>query len=199
MKLGDLLLSDLERYFHYYGQPGRLPRRRDLWRSFFLPRCLPVTLYRLARSARRNGWTGLAKLITWLNFYLHNLEVSSDCEIGPYLFMPHVAGTVIGAQSIGHHAVIYHQVTIGAKSIEHEHVQRPQIGDHAFIASGARVIGPITLGDHCTIGANAVVIRSFPSNVVLTGIPALSRPAHSDLLAGPDTAQVPARTDRREA
>ena len=196
MRLGQLLRSDLERYFHYYGQPGRIPRRRDLWRSFLLPRCLPVTLYRLARSARVHGWTGLAKLITWLNFYLHGIEISADCDIGPYFFMPHVAGTVIGAQSIGHHAVIYHQVTVGAKSIEHEHVQRPQIGDHAFIASGARVIGPIILGDRCTIGANAVVTRSFPSDVVLTGIPATARPARGELTDG---TEVPAPADRHKA
>jgi len=199
MKLGELLRSDLERYFHYYGQPGRTPRRRDMWRSFLLPRCLPVTLYRLSQSARTHGWTGLSKLFTWLNFYLHNVEISAECEIGPYFFMPHVAGSVIGAQSIGHHAVIYHQVTIGAKSIEHGHVQRPRIGDHAFIASGARVIGPITLGDGCTVGANAVVTRSFPSGVVLTGIPATARSPGNELSGEEREGELGGPPKRRKA
>jgi serine O-acetyltransferase len=88
---------------------------------------------------------------------------------------------VIGAQSIGHHAVIYQQVTIGAKSVQHDHVGRPRIGNHVFIASGARVIGDIELGDNCTVGANAVVTRSAGSNLVLTGIPATSRPTRIEV------------------
>lgn len=174
--LGALLRSDLEAYFTHYGQPGRKARRRDLWRNFLVPRCAPVALYRLARAARLAGWNGLAKLLTWVNFYLHGIEISADCAIGSHFFMPHANGTVIGAQAIGHHAVIYHQVTIGAKAVEFEHVGRPRIGNYAFIASGARIIGDIKLGDNCTVGANAVVTRSAGSDLVLTGIPAKARP-----------------------
>lgn len=194
MTLGALLRSDLERYFHYYGQPGRVPRRRDLWRSFLLPRCLPITLYRLARAAQSSGHSGIAKFLTWMNFYLHNIEISAKCEIGSHLFMPHVAGTVIGAHSIGDHAVIYHQVTIGAKSIEYEHVGRPCIGDYAFIASGARIIGELTLGDRCTVGANAVVMRSFGSNLLLTGIPATPHPRDGEPEPAPRRKERSART-----
>ena len=176
MTTRELMLSDLERYFFYNGHPGRVPRKRDLWRSFLIPRCLPVAIYRLSHGAYRGGWGRLGKLLTWVNFYLHKIEIAANCEIGSHFYMPHVAGTVIGAQSIGHHAVIYQQVTIGAKTIEFEHVGRPRIGDHAFVASGARIIGDLTLGDRCTVGANAVVTKSFGSDLVLTGIPATSRP-----------------------
>lgn len=176
MSLVDLLKSDLERYFEFYGQPGRTPRRRDLWRNFLVPRCLPVALYRLARKAQVSGWPGLAKFLTWLNFYLHGLEIAASCDIGSHFYMPHASGTVIGALSIGHHAVIYHQVTIGAKSVEFDHIGRPRIGNHAMIASGARIIGDIELGDNCTVGANAVVTKSAGSDLVLTGIPAKARP-----------------------
>lgn len=175
LSLTQLLATDLERYFHYNGQPGRTPRRRDLWRNFLIPRCAPVALYRLASAAHREKWGGLAKLLTWLNFYLHGVEISSACEIGPYFFMPHAAGTVIGAQRIGSHAVIYHQVTLGAKEVEFEHVNRPVVGDRVTIASGARVIGAIELGDDCIVGANAVVTHSFGNALVLTGIPAVPR------------------------
>lgn len=175
MPLGSLLASDLERYFHYYGQPGRKVRRRDLWRNFANPRCAPVAFYRLAHASHRRGWRGLAKFITWLNFYLHGVEISSACEIGPHFFMPHVSGTVIGADRIGAYAVIYHQVTLGAKEIDPAHDRRPVVGDRAFIASGAKVIGPIVLGDDCVVGANAVVTRSCGDAMTLTGIPATAK------------------------
>jgi len=173
--LRELLKSDLERYFHYYGQSGRMPRTRDLWRNFLVPRCAPVAIYRLSRSAQLKGRTGVAKLLTWLNFYLHGVEIAASCDIGPYFFMPHVAGTVIGADVIGHHAVIYQQVTIGAKAIEHGHFGRPRIGNNVFVASGARIIGDIELGDNCVVGANAVVTKSSGPDITLTGIPARPR------------------------
>lgn len=177
LTLVDLLKSDLECYFHYHGAPGRTVRKRDLWRNFLIPRCAPVGLYRLAHAAHRNGWNRASKLLVWLNFYLYSVEFSSRCTIGPWFFMPHAAGSVIGAASIGHHAVIYHQVTIGAKFIDMDHIARPRIGDHAFIAAGAKIIGDIDLGDHCTVGANAVVTKSAGSNLTLTGIPAIAQPS----------------------
>lgn len=174
--LANLLRSDLERYFFYYGQPGRRVRTRDLWRNFLLPRCAPVALYRLAHGAHRAGRSGLAKALTWFNFYLHGVEIAAACEIGPHFFMPHVAGTVIGARRIGAYAVIYHQVTLGAKDVEPAHEQRPTLGDRAFIASGAKIIGPIALGNDVTVGANAVVTRSYGDGVTLVGIPAAPLP-----------------------
>ena len=77
---------------------------------------------------------------------------------------------------IGAYAVIYHQVTLGAKEIESAHEQRPTVGDRAFIASGAKVIGPIALGNDVVVGANAVVTRSCGDAVTLTGIPASAKP-----------------------
>ncbi|WP_162935696.1 serine O-acetyltransferase [Tsuneonella amylolytica] len=174
--LGSLLASDLERYYYYYGQAGRPVRRRDLWRNLLIPRCAPVGWYRLAHAAHRNGRTGIAKLLTWLNFYLYGVEISSACEIGPHFFMPHASGTVIGANRIGAYAVIYHQVTLGAKEVEPAHDQRPVVGDRTFIASGARIIGPIVLGDDVAVGANAVVTKSCGNAVTLVGIPAQERP-----------------------
>lgn len=174
-RLIDFLKSDLERYYHYYGRPGRTPRAFEVCKNFLIPRCAPVALYRLSHAAHVEGFTALAKLITWINFYLHGVEIASSCAIGTHFFMPHAAGSVIGAISIGNYAVIYHQVTIGAKSIEHSHVGRPSIGNHVVIASGAKVIGDLHIGDGCVIGANAVVTKSAAPNQVLTGIPATAR------------------------
>jgi serine O-acetyltransferase len=164
-----LLLSDLERYFFYNGQAGRLPRKRDLWRNFLVPRCTPVALYRIARRFHLSGFGGLAKFIAWINFYLHGVEISVRCDIGPYFYMPHASGTVIGAISIGRYAVIYHQATLGAKNIEYGDECRPVVGDGVVIGSGAKILGNITIGDNCRIGANCLVIESLPSNTLAVG------------------------------
>ena len=177
--LAGLLRSDLERYFFYNGQPDRVPRKRDLWRNFLIPRCAPVAIYRVARLLQQADWSGLAKLLTWFNFYLHGIEISSRCAIGPYFYMPHANGAVIGATSIGSYAVIYHQVTLGGKTIEYNDAGRPEVGDRVLIASGAKVVGAIHIGDDCRIGANSVVLKSLPAGSLAVGIPAriLTQPA----------------------
>lgn len=158
-----LLMSDLERYFFYNGQPGRMPRTFDVWRNFLIPRCMPVALYRVAHWCHIKKLGRLAKLISWINFYLHGIEISSRCSIGKSFYMPHASGAVIGAASIGHFAIIYHQVTIGSQKINFFDDNRPVIGNSVLIGSGAKVLGSITIGDGCTIGANSLVLDSIPS------------------------------------
>jgi serine O-acetyltransferase len=70
---------------------------------------------------------------------------------------------------IGAHCVIGTNVTVGGKSGYYE---VPIIGDNVYIATGAKVLGPIAIGNNVTIGANAVVINSVPDNAIVAGIPA---------------------------
>lgn len=176
MGLIELLKSDLERHYFYTGRAGRQPRIHHLWRNFLVPRCAPVGLYRLSRWLHEKRLSPLAKILTWINFFLFGIEIAANCRIGSHFYMPHASGTVIGAMAIGHHAVIYHQVTLGAKEIMFSYEGRPVVGDHVFIASGARVIGAIEIGDGCVIAANAVVNRSAPANSLLAGVPATASP-----------------------
>lgn len=176
MSLIELLKSDLERYYFYTGRAGKQPRFHHLWRNFLVPRCAPVGIYRLSRWLYEKRLRPLAKILTWINFYLYGIEIASACEIGPYFYMPHASGSVIGAMSIGHHAVIYHQVTIGAKEIMFSYDGRPVVGDNVFIAAGAKIIGAITIGDNCVIAANAVVNKSAPTGMLLAGVPAIASP-----------------------
>ena len=176
MSIIELLKSDLERHYHYTGRSGKQPKLHHLWRNFLVPRCAPVGLYRLSRWLFERRLGPLAKIVTWLNFYIYGVEIASNCKIGSHFYMPHASGTVIGAMSIGHHAVIYHQVTIGAKEIMFSYEGRPVVGDNVLIASGARVIGPITVGDGCVVAANAVVNKSAPAGTMLAGVPAKATP-----------------------
>lgn len=89
-------------------------------------------------------------------------------DIGGGLFIQHGFSTGIAAQSIGENCWINQQVSIGYK----DNTRPPIIGDDVTITCGAKVLGPITIGDHVTIGANAVVVKDLPPNSVWGGVPA---------------------------
>jgi serine O-acetyltransferase len=84
-------------------------------------------------------------------------------------------GVVIGETAeVGDDVMIYHGVTLGGRSMEH--VKRhPTVGNRVTIGAGARVLGPIRVGDDVQIGANSVVVKDVPSGAVATGIPAVIR------------------------
>lgn len=89
-------------------------------------------------------------------------------EIGGGLYIQHGFATMIAAKSIGENAWINQQVTIGYNG----QGDPPVIGDNVTIACGAKVLGPIHVGNHVTVGANAVVVRDVPDNCVVGGVPA---------------------------
>ncbi len=89
-------------------------------------------------------------------------------NIGGGLFIQHGFSTYIAAESIGENCWINQQVNIGYK----DSTGAPVIGDNVMITCGAVVLGPITIGDHVTIGANAVVTKDLPSDSVWGGVPA---------------------------
>lgn len=89
-------------------------------------------------------------------------------EIGGGLYIQHGFATMIAAKSIGENCWINQQVTIGYK----DNTTPPVIGNNVMIACGAKVLGPISVGDGAVIGANAVVIRDVEPGAVMGGVPA---------------------------
>jgi serine O-acetyltransferase len=90
------------------------------------------------------------------------------CKIPRSLIMPHPYGIVIhGAAVLGEHVVLMQQVTIGARNVDNK---APVIEDNVFIGAGAKVLGGVHVGRHCTIGANAVVTHDIPANSTVIGI-----------------------------
>jgi serine O-acetyltransferase len=114
------------------------------------------------------------KLFSILNFIIFGIEVSPRCHIGKGLFLPHSQGTVIGAYSIGENATIYQGVTLGARELDFGYSKevRPVVGNGVTVGAGAKVLGGITLGDQCKVGANAVVLKSVAAGRSVVGIPA---------------------------
>jgi serine O-acetyltransferase len=96
----------------------------------------------------------------------------SRCRVGPGLFIDHGTGVVIGETArVGTDVTIYHGVTLGGTGRDRGK-RHPTIGDRVTIGAGAKVLGPITIGQDSRIGANAVLVRPVPPGSVVVGIPA---------------------------
>ena len=166
-----LIHADLERFLN--------KKINYLQYGFVLhPRFVPVLFVRLARSFYIKSYLRpLSYIFVWLNVILFGIECSPKCEIGAGLLLPHTHGTVIGAFKLGDNVTIFQGVTLGAKELDYgfEKKLRPIIGDRVVVGAGAKVLGPISIGNNVTIGANAVVLKSFKDNLVVTGVPAMIR------------------------
>ncbi|NUU03202.1 serine O-acetyltransferase [Herbaspirillum robiniae] len=176
--LKQYLDADWHRLCSLVGAP-HMPRR---WNSHFGPRFAPVTLVRCAQTAHGRGWRRLAKLFSLANFMLFNIEVPARLPIGPGLVIPHPQGTVLGASSIGANATIFHQVTLGGRvaDFEYDPSRRPVVGDSVTLSVGAKILGPLHLGDGCVVGANAVVLEDVPPGALAIGVPAKIRRQDSE-------------------
>jgi serine O-acetyltransferase len=103
-----------------------------------------------------------------LNAIFCNCIIGRGAEFGPGFVLIHSTGVVINGQVRGGSNVhIEHQVTIGA-----ERGQSPHLGDDLFVGAGAKVIGPVQVGDGARIGANAVVVHDIPPHSTVVGNPA---------------------------
>lgn len=166
----ELLDSDWARLEALCGRKGRTRG----FSSNFSPRFAHIVLIRTAQTLHSRGWRLAAKFFSLLNFLLFGIEVPAGLEIGPGLIIPHTQGTILGAARIGRDVTIYQQVTLGAKLADYDYdpATRPVVEDAVTITAGAKILGALTLGTGCTVGANAVVLDDVPPGVVAVGVPA---------------------------
>lgn len=138
---------------------------KSLWRHVAIWATL---IYRLSHWCSRHHVRGLPILLERLNLHMFAIEISSSVPIGPGLYIPHPAGTVIMATRVGANCSFIHGVTVGMRDTW----EFPVLGDAVTVGAGARVLGGIELGDGCMVGANAVVIDSVPAHSTAVGVPA---------------------------
>jgi serine O-acetyltransferase len=137
-------------------------------------RFLPLVICRFARVAFIRGIPVIPQVMTYLNVVLFGVEISSRCDIGPGLFLPHTSGTVIGAQAVGRNVTVFQGVTLGAKQLDlgfHPEL-RPTVGDEVTLGAGCKILGHICVGDGAIVGANSVVTMDVPPQTTVAGIPA---------------------------
>jgi len=174
MSLKNTLLADLSRQYLFGGQKERKVSLSGVIISSLSPRFAPVVIFRLSHWCFERKLPVLPKALSLVNFIVFGLEVAVRCKIGPGLYFPHTQGTVIGALQIGKNATIYHNVTLGAREVDvgYSTSSRPVVGDNAILGSGAKILGPVVLGDDVRVGANAVVVDDVASGLTVVGIPA---------------------------
>ena len=127
--------------------------------------------YRIAHWLHRHHMRFLARWISQLSKFFTGIEIHPAATIGRRLVIDHGTGIVIGETTeIGDDCLLYQGVTLGGagKDVGKRH---PTIGNNVMVGSGAKVLGPIKVGDNARIAANAVVLREVPANATVVGVP----------------------------
>jgi serine O-acetyltransferase len=118
------------------------------------------------------GMRWLARWLAHWSRWLTGIEIHPGATIGRRVFIDHGMGIVIGETAvIGDDCTLYHGVTLGGTSWN-KGKRHPTLGKNVVIGAGAKVLGPIVMGDGAKIGSNAVVVRDVPPGATAVGIPA---------------------------
>lgn len=127
--------------------------------------------HRLANWFWCRQWKWLARTISTLARWLTGIEIHPGATIGKKFFIDHGMGVVIGETAeIGDNCTIYHGVTLGGTSWN-AGKRHPTLADNVVIGAGAKVLGPLMIGEGARIGSNAVVVKDVPENATVVGIP----------------------------
>jgi serine O-acetyltransferase len=146
----------------------------EVWLTY--PGVHAVWGYRWANWLWRHNLKLWARVHSQWTRFLTGVEIHPGATIGRRLFIDHGMGVVIGETAeIGDDVMLYHGVTLGGRSLTHEK-RHPTLGSDVVVGTGASILGPVTIGDHSIVGAQAVVVSDAPAWSVLTGIPASVRP-----------------------
>jgi len=113
----------------------------------------------------------IARFLSYFSRWLTGVEIHPGAVIGKRFFIDHGMGIVIGETAIiGDDCTLYHGVTLGGTSWQ-KGKRHPTLGNGVVVGAGAKVLGPIDVGNAARIGSNAVVIRSVPEGSTVIGIP----------------------------
>lgn len=130
-----------------------------------------IWAHRIAHALYKRRFYFLARSISQLSRFFTGIEIHPGAKIGRRLFIDHGMGVVIGETcEIGDNVTIYQGVTLGGTGKE-KGKRHPTIKDNVLIATGAKVLGSITVGENSKIGAGSVVLKEVPPNSTVVGIP----------------------------
>ena len=130
-----------------------------------------MLFYRLSHRLWTNGFYLLGRFVSHLGRFFTGIEIHPGAQIGPGFFIDHGMGVVIGETAeIGENCTLYHQVTLGGTSWAKEK-RHPTLGNNVVVGSGAKILGPFTVGDNAKVGSNSVVVKEVPNNATVVGVP----------------------------
>nr|WP_239094408.1 serine O-acetyltransferase [Bacillus sp. B15-48] len=127
--------------------------------------------HRLAHALFKRRFFFLARVISQVSRFFTGIEIHPGAKIGNRLFIDHGMGVVIGETcEIGDNVTIYQGVTLGGTGKE-KGKRHPTVNDNVLIATGAKVLGSITIGENSKIGGGSVVLKDVPPNSTVVGVP----------------------------
>jgi serine O-acetyltransferase len=127
--------------------------------------------YRMAHALHKRNFRLLARMLSQRAKRITGIEIHPGATIGEKVFIDHGAGVVIGETTeIGDNVTIYQGVTLGGTGKD-TGKRHPTIGNNVMIASGAKVLGPVVIGDFVKIGAGSVVLKDVPPHSTIVGVP----------------------------
>lgn len=130
-----------------------------------------VLFHRLSHRIWNAGFKWLARFLSSLARWFTGIEIHPSARIGRRFFIDHGMGIVIGETAeIGDDCTLYHGVTLGGTSWK-KGKRHPTLGNDVVIGAGAKVLGPIEIGDGVRIGSNAVVLKSVHADATVVGVP----------------------------
>ncbi len=127
--------------------------------------------YRIHHWLWRHGWRFAARALSQFARWISGVEIHPGAKIGRRFFIDHGMGVVIGETAeVGDDVTMYQGVTLGGTSLN-KGKRHPTICDRVVIGGGAKVLGNITVGENCRIGAGSVVLRDVPADSTVVGVP----------------------------
>ncbi|MBT9614353.1 MAG: serine O-acetyltransferase, partial [Burkholderiales bacterium] len=129
-----------------------------------------LLFHRLAHFLWTHGLPWLARFLSHLGRWLTGIEIHPGATIGRRVFIDHGMGVVVGETAeIGDECTLYHGVTLGGTTWN-KGKRHPTLGRGVVIGAGAKILGPITIGENAKVGSNAVVVKDVPPGATAVGI-----------------------------
>lgn len=149
---------------------------QQLWRASSNRGAQALAAYRIARYLAERRVPAVPLVLTRLVQMLLGLDLSLKCSIEPGVQIVHGFGLVVGSEAVVRSGTtLYHGVTLGDRGSEWVGSDRtdghPTIGHDVIVGAGAKILGPVSVGDRAVIGANAVVLTDVPPAAIVVGIP----------------------------
>jgi serine O-acetyltransferase len=130
-----------------------------------------VLTHRLSHRLWLSGWRFPARFLSFLGRTLTNVDIHPGATIGRRFFIDHGACVVIGETAeIGNDVTLYHGVTLGGTSWN-KGKRHPTLSDGVVVGAGAKILGPIVVGERVRVGANSVVVKDVPADRTVVGVP----------------------------
>ena len=173
MRLWATIKEDFREMAALRGKPARGLAALD---TLLIPGMLAVILFRLSHFCYVHKARPLSRLFYLLNVMLFGCDIVPPAQIGPGFVIGHPVGITVGPAIAGKNLKLFGQCGFGGSA--RRNIARdgfPVVGDNVMVFIGARVLGPIKVGDNAVIASNAVVLRDVPAGGTAIGVPARTR------------------------